>query len=94
LKLYFEPGVLIGDAEGISLRSRNQERKTKMKKAKSKKARSAAKKNPAKKQEVGGRVRGAGKNAGLQPFGAQKRAKPRLTTVPRDMETTVPRDDT
>jgi hypothetical protein len=91
LKLPFEQAVLFGDAEGISLRSRNQARKTKMKKAKSQTAGSAAKKNSPK-EEVRGRVSQTGKDGGLQPL-TQKRGTPRFTTVPRDeATTTVPRD--
>jgi len=44
------------------------------------------------KEEVGGRLRETRKDGGLQPLTAQKSSKPRLTTVPRDTDTTVPRD--
>jgi hypothetical protein len=91
LKLQFEQAVVFGDAEGISLRSRNQGKKTKMNKAKSQSAGSTAKKNSPKKEEVRGRQTDT--DGGLQPLSNQKHGKPRLTTVPRDNQTTtVPRD--
>jgi len=62
-----------------------------MKKAKSKSA-GSAKKNSPKKEEVSGRLSKSGKDGGLQPLAAQKRAPHRLTTVPRDVDTTVPQD--
>jgi hypothetical protein len=62
-----------------------------MKKAKSQSTGSGAKKNSPKK-EVGGRMSETGKGGGLAPLSSQKRSTPRLTTVPRDETTTVPRD--
>jgi hypothetical protein len=61
-----------------------------MNKSKSKSA-GSAKKNSPKKEEVSGRL---SKDGGLQPLGAQKRGPQRLTTVPRDVNTTttVPRE--